>query len=182
MGPRKGRRRRGCSSRDRKKDTGGSRDTHVIHGTHGRTRAHGSHGTGKKTPGERYSTGKKTPGEAGTHTGHTGTRIRQTNLTTIQTHQPTAVRRRGGRYMGGDGGTSHDLFDCELMTAARTPAPSAAPHRPRCQSTQEPRSLVNRAHKRHSAQKEHHVRSATPQSTTRRMLKKAILVEGFRRL
>ena len=39
-------------------------------------------------------TGKKTPGGAGTHTGHTGTRITQTNLTTIQTHQPTAVRSR----------------------------------------------------------------------------------------
>ena len=47
--------------------------------------------TGKKTPG---GAGKKTPGGAGTHTGHTGTRITQTNLTTIQTHQPTAVRSR----------------------------------------------------------------------------------------
>jgi hypothetical protein len=41
-------------------------------------------------------TGKKTPGGAETHTGHTrdtrahtGTRITQTNLTTIQTHQHT---------------------------------------------------------------------------------------------
>ena len=34
--------------------------------------------------------GKKTPGGAGTHTEHTGTRITQTNLTTIKTHQPTA--------------------------------------------------------------------------------------------
>ena len=48
-----------------------------------------------------WSTGKKTPEGAGTpcgtHTGHTGahtgTRITQTNLTTIQTHQPTAVGR-----------------------------------------------------------------------------------------
>ena len=33
-------------------------------------------------------TGKKTPGGAGTHTGHTGTRITQTNLTTIQPTNP----------------------------------------------------------------------------------------------
>ena len=41
------------------------------------------------------STGKKTPGGAGTHKGDAGrgTRITQTNLTTIQTHQPTAVGR-----------------------------------------------------------------------------------------
>ena len=31
-------------SRSRKKDTGGSWDTHGTHGTHGRTRANGSHG------------------------------------------------------------------------------------------------------------------------------------------
>ena len=40
----------------------------------------------------RTSTGKKTPGGAGTHTGHTGTRITQTNLTTIQTHHATHGR------------------------------------------------------------------------------------------
>ena len=37
---------------------------------------------------EAPGTGKKTPGGAGTHTGHTGTRITQTNLTTIQTTNP----------------------------------------------------------------------------------------------
>ena len=44
----------------------------------------------------RFCTGKKTPGGAGTHTGHardtrahTGTRITQTNLTTIQTQRHT---------------------------------------------------------------------------------------------
>ena len=37
-------------------------------------------------------TGKKTPGGAGTHTGNTGTRITETNLTTIQTHHATHGR------------------------------------------------------------------------------------------
>ena len=47
-------------------------------------------------PAVSYRSGKKTPGGAGTHTGHTrdtrvhtGTRITQTNLTTIQTHRAT---------------------------------------------------------------------------------------------
>ena len=56
-----------------------------------------------------YCTGKKTPGGAGTHTGHTrdtrahtGTRITQMNLTTIQTqrHTRTAARPRDGRNRG----------------------------------------------------------------------------------
>jgi hypothetical protein len=48
----------------------------------------------------RYVSGKRTPGNSrdshGTHgdTGaHTGNRITQTNLTTIQTHQPPALKR-----------------------------------------------------------------------------------------
>ena len=38
--------------------------------------------------------GEKTPGGAGTHTGHAGTRITQTNLTTIPTHQRTHTHDR----------------------------------------------------------------------------------------
>ena len=44
----------------------------------------------------KYSTGKKTLGGAGTHEGHTGTRITQTNLTTnIPTHQRTHTQCTG---------------------------------------------------------------------------------------
>ena len=53
-------------------------------------------------PARARRTGKKHRGEPG-HTrdtrAHEGTRITQTNLTTIQTHQPTAVGR--GRLKGG---------------------------------------------------------------------------------
>ena len=52
-----------------------------------------------------FCTGKKTPGRAGTHTGHTGahrhtviTRITQTNLMTIQTHQHTRTTTSTALY------------------------------------------------------------------------------------
>jgi len=56
----------------------------------------------------------------------------------------------------------------------RTRTPAAAPARlPMPRSTQEPRSLVNRAYKNARNRREHHVRSATPPPSTRaRMLRR----------
>ena len=52
----------------------------------------------------KFRTGKKTPGGAGTHTGHSDTRITQTNLTsaiqTSPTHDPGKKTQGGSREPG----------------------------------------------------------------------------------
>ena len=83
-------------------------------------------------------TGKKTPGGAGTHgthtrdtRAHTGTRITQTNLKTIQTHRHTrTTTRRRGRLK-----SQHcdSTTDCRRPGADRSPRPTQKrppPYRP----------------------------------------------------